>query len=314
MRLYDLIEPYTTIAIVGMCKNAGKTTVLNAMLDELKLHGVRVALTSVGRDGERVDLVTQTPKPQIFVEAGTLVATAEGLLKKCDCSREICDATNISTPLGRVIVFRALNGGFVEIAGPSMTEDIPQLTSVLLRLGAQKVLVDGAIFRKSSARYGVCEAAALCVGASCSNDLDTIVRDAAHAARLLSLPEVDNQPALEIRGALGDFVAAHKDDDCFYIGGALTDAMLNPLIRSAAARPLTLVIFDGSRALISIETLQMMDRLNISLKVRRRSRLLFVASNPYSAGGTHQNAKELLRRLQDSLEVPVIDVKEGAWN
>lgn len=39
-----------------------------------------IALTSIGRDGERSDLVTNTKKPEIFVYDGTIIATAEKLL------------------------------------------------------------------------------------------------------------------------------------------------------------------------------------------------------------------------------------------
>lgn len=45
-----------------------------------------IALTSIGRDGERSDLVTNTKKPEIFVYDGTIIATAEKLLLRA----EIC--------------------------------------------------------------------------------------------------------------------------------------------------------------------------------------------------------------------------------
>jgi ABC-type branched-subunit amino acid transport system ATPase component len=61
------------VAIVGICKNAGKTTVLNAVL---KQHDFSWGVLSTGRDGEREDLVYKTPKPRVLIPRGVFfVAT-----------------------------------------------------------------------------------------------------------------------------------------------------------------------------------------------------------------------------------------------
>ena len=119
--LYELVAPYDSVSLIGMCKNAGKTTTLNQLIAELKRNGVSFGATSVGRDGESTDLVTNTVKPGIFVYKGTIVATAADLLKYCDTTREILCSTGIYTPMGEIIIFRARTDGFVQIAGPYMT-------------------------------------------------------------------------------------------------------------------------------------------------------------------------------------------------
>ena len=81
MLLLPLIESYRSLSIIGMCKNAGKTTVLNSILSEMGATGKTLGLTSIGRDGESVDVVTQTHKPGIYVRDGTLIATALEMLK-----------------------------------------------------------------------------------------------------------------------------------------------------------------------------------------------------------------------------------------
>ena len=73
--LLQLLNGVQTMSIVGMCKNAGKTTMLNWMLHHDRLQGT-LGLTSIGRDGESTDVVTGTEKPGIFVREGTLIATA----------------------------------------------------------------------------------------------------------------------------------------------------------------------------------------------------------------------------------------------
>ena len=93
-----------------------------------------IALTSIGRDGERSDLVTNAKKPEIFVYDGTIIATAEKLLfpggnlsdsgndaqkngMNSGISREILDTTGMPTPMGEVIILRACSDGFIQLAG-----------------------------------------------------------------------------------------------------------------------------------------------------------------------------------------------------
>ena len=109
-----------TMSIVGMCKNAGKTTMLNWLLTGGHLRGT-LGLTSIGRDGESTDVVTGTEKPGIFVREGTLIATAKDMLRLGDVTKEILMTTGIPTPLGEVVILRARSAGYVQLAGPSIT-------------------------------------------------------------------------------------------------------------------------------------------------------------------------------------------------
>ena len=129
MNLFREAEGFKSVCIAGMSKNAGKTTVLNAFLDAFHAHGVGVAVTSIGRDGESNDVVFDVAKPEVFLKKGDIAATAKGLLPLCTVTREILCATGFPTPLGEVVVFRALSDGFVQIAGPSI---VAQLADCLL--------------------------------------------------------------------------------------------------------------------------------------------------------------------------------------
>ena len=42
--LYELVAPYDSVSLIGMCKNAGKTTTLNQLIAELKRNGVSLVL------------------------------------------------------------------------------------------------------------------------------------------------------------------------------------------------------------------------------------------------------------------------------
>jgi len=79
MRIMEIIKQknYKTISIIGLAKNAGKTVALNYLIDEANKFNVITGITSTGRDGESIDLVTKTQKPTIFVTEGMYVATAK---------------------------------------------------------------------------------------------------------------------------------------------------------------------------------------------------------------------------------------------
>ena len=55
-KLTDYISEYKTIAVAGMCKNAGKTTVVNHIVESWR-NQYKIGLTSIGYDGEDVDEV-----------------------------------------------------------------------------------------------------------------------------------------------------------------------------------------------------------------------------------------------------------------
>ena len=142
----ELVWGFRSVSIIGMCKNAGKTTVLNRLIQELSHSGQVLALTSIGRDGEDKDLVTGTKKPGIYVARGTLIATAADLIvRHCDITLEILASTSINTPMGEVILLRARSDGSIQLAGPSTTGQLARVREEFFRLGAHKVLIDGAL-------------------------------------------------------------------------------------------------------------------------------------------------------------------------
>ena len=306
--LFDLVAPHTTLCLAGMCKNAGKTTALNALIRGARARGVSLALTSIGRDGEREDLVTGTNKPPIYLTGGTLFATARGLLPKCDATGEILDMTGIHTPLGEVAILRALSDGFVELAGPSMRDQIVSLTEQLKGFGAQKVLIDGALFRRS-----LCDPE--------GPDMERTAADTAFVAQLLTLPESGPWPQLAgrrfARGeALFDELteALAGPGDILYATGAFTDAMASTLLRRKAL-PKQVAVEDGTRLLLSRENYEKLRARGVSFRVRRQNALIAVTVNPFSAYGAPYDAAAFQELVARKVDVPVVNIwEETQWN
>ena len=319
--LFELVAPYTTLCLAGMCKNAGKTTALNALIRGARARGVSLALTSIGRDGEREDLVTGTNKPPIYLTGGTLFATARGLLPKCDATGEILDMTGIHTPLGEVAILRALSDGFVELAGPSMRDQIVSLTEQLKGFGAQKVLIDGALFRRSLCDPEAAEGVILSTGASYGPDMERTAADTAFVAQLLTLPTSGPWPQLAgrrfARGeALFDELteALAGPGDILYATGAFTDAMASTLLRRKAL-PKQVAVEDGTRLLLSRENYEKLRARGVSFRVRRQNALVAVTVNPFSAYGAPYDAAAFQELVARKVDVPVVNIwEETQWN
>ena len=325
MKITDLIGRASPVVLLGMCKNAGKTTALNRLIREYAAAGEHgVAMTSIGRDGESLDLVTGTEKPPIYVCEGMLCATAEELLPLCDASRELLALTELYTPLGRIVIFRARSDGFVQLAGPSIVEQLGILRAELEALGARRVLIDGALSRRSPAACASDGACVLSTGASLDRDIDRVVAETAFAEHLLTLPETASPGEALDRFTLfrGDDAVGVKEIETLcaelkrgsggdvLLSGALTESQARLLLRSGAAlHNLRLIALDGSRYLLKRETCQKLEALGLRFAVLRGTRLAAVTVNPVSAGGWRFDAAEFLEKMRAASPVPVLDVE-----
>lgn len=189
---YDLVDGSDSraIAAVGLVKNAGKTTVVNALMANCRRP---LGLTSLGLDGERTDHLTGLAKPSIAPPRGTLVATTQGSLDRSRYRLDILEELPFRTPLGRVIIGVAGGDGAVEVSGPTTLADLRATVERLLAHGAGRVLVDGAINRLGSASPRVSDGLIVATGGMAGDDLDDIVATTVAALDLLTLPSVGDE-------------------------------------------------------------------------------------------------------------------------
>lgn len=335
MTLRDLAAPYRSVSLIGMCKNAGKTTTMNQLIKAFHQDHVAFAVTSVGRDGESTDLVTNTVKPGIYVYKGTIVATAADLLKYCDVTKEILETTGIYTPLGQIVTIRALSDGFVQVAGPSMTTQLARISGTFSDYAIDKILIDGALGRKSLCSKKVSESTILCTGASYHKDMNVVVRDTVFIEKLLQLPEADisGVHVAEENTDRKYFPVNENGEICLsqqketleqlfrrgrkdaptmvYVHGGMTDAMVRTLLLSNTdLKNKTLVLRDGSRILLSYEMYEKLLIRGLRFMVLDAIDLLAITINPFSAYGFHFDKDEFMERMREAATVPVINVRE----
>ncbi|MDO4799131.1 MAG: hypothetical protein Q4A52_01275 [Bacillota bacterium] len=340
------VGKHRVVSIIGMAKNAGKTVALNHLIEELGDAEIPVALTSIGRDGETVDLVTQTDKPRVYVPRGTLIATAEQLFNLGETRMEVLEVTRHRTPMGKVMIARALADGFVQIGGPSTSSEIRDVSERMLALGAQVVLIDGALDRLSSASQLVSDACILSTGASVNRYMNTTLQRTAQLAEIFKLPQTEDdwvrrawieaaEPMLVelranpdgsgegkelgtrplgIRTMIGEGirVATQVDENSRYliVKGSLVAETLRRFVESTPHfRSIEWVIGDATDLFVDETTWKYLKRVGVRLSVVHPIRLLAITVNPTSPSGHSYDSALFRSKLQEMVgETPVIDV------
>lgn len=322
-----------TIAIAGLEKNTGKTTTLNFLLNIMQSD--YVGLTSIGRDGEDKDIVTFTEKPRIYIGRGTVIATARQSLLKSDSTFEILEVFNVNTPLGEIIIARALTAGFVELAGPSTKAGIKEIVHKLKSYGAEVILVDGALSRKSFAAPEVTDGCILCTGAAYSEDADILAEETELYVNLLSTEEVDEQikelfnntmdkarlafvykNSIKVSkidtaiGAAKDVIENAKEDLKYvFVKGIITDNFMKDILNSSF--PVNKVIFaveDGTKLFIKKDSYERFLDKGGSLKVINKINVLGISVNPTSPSSVVLDYEEIKLKLKEKIELPIINV------
>ena len=319
-----------SIAIVGLEKNTGKTTFLNYLIQQLAAKR-RLALTSIGYDGESTDLVTRTAKPRIYVGQGTLVATARALLDRCQVEKEILHLSGIHSALGEIIIFSALDDGFIELAGPGSIGEMKQLKAMLHQIDSSaQLIVDGALSRLSSAGHGLCQEVVLCTGGAVHPDAQVVIDETVHTAELLQLPIVHlSEEQLDLMVS-NDYIITGEttragcfpapldvselledirlDDTSLIIQGVITQEMMDELLSQPTIMNLDLIAQDPTRFFIDPSTWVKLKRRGIELKVRQRANLAAIIVNPTAPRGP-SFGPDFQQRIQERVSVPVIDVR-----
>jgi hypothetical protein len=324
-RLGELLADVTRLALVGLAKNTGKTETLAAILADHARAGRAVAVTSIGRDGERRDVIDdRIAKPPVQLQAGWLVATTGPLLRAAGVAHERLLDTHIRTPLGEVVVARMTQPGEIEVAGPSVAQDVRAVSDAMLSLGAQQVLIDGAVDRRAASSPAVADGLVIATGAVLGHDVEQVVAATADAVEIVRLGQAQNSSdalALERGVVLGaeppqiaQLLASHPDAGSLLVRGALGEGFLQALLAATRGkRRLRVIVEDHTRVFLSERAPGFYARQGVSIEVLATTELVALTVNPVAPQSHSLDS----RALRDALravagDVPVIDVREPA--
>lgn len=327
----DDILRYDSLSIVGLEKNTGKTECLKYVLDRLPVETKRIAVTSIGIDGETVDQVTRTQKPEISLREGMYFGTSEMHYRQRRLVSELIDVSDETTSLGRVVTARAITGGKILLSGPSAASSLRRWMDEMRQHGIDLVIIDGALSRLSSASPAVSQSMILATGAAYSANITTLVQKTAHVVDLvnLELTSVDNIRRLspidkgvwfiDDEGTLHDLNALtslsqeiHFDgvERCstLYVAGALVGNFLEKVRQNKNLRQVEIVVRDFTKVFATPQQFKLFLKGGGRISVLQKSKLIAVTVNPTSPSGYVLDSDILCGRLSEAIGLPVYDL------
>jgi len=329
--IQDILQ-HKSISIVGMAKNTGKTTCLNYVLSRLAEENRKVAVTSIGVDGEERDVLYDTLKPRIRLKKGNYFITSEKHFAQRELKAKVIAVSNRSTALGRLVTAEAQSEGKVILSGPSDTLWLQECIDSLLKRGADIALVDGALSRMSLASPAITDAMVLCTGAACSFQMEHLIKKVKYLCGLINLSPADANLhqtcrdakegvwALTEQGTLADKITDslfvhHKPIsewvsryNYFFINGVLTDNFLKTLNSESNLSGICLIVRDFSRIFVHPATYSRFVRKGGTVAVLQQAKLLALCTNPTSPEGYRYDAEILRSEIQKALQLPVYDI------
>ena len=327
----DDILRYDSLSIVGLEKNTGKTECLKYVLDRMPVQSKRIAVTSIGIDGETVDQVTRTQKPEIVLREGMYFGTSEMHYRQRRLVSELIDVSDENTSLGRVVTAKALTGGKILLSGPSSAISLRRWMGEMRRLDIDLVIIDGALSRMSSASPAVSQSMILATGAAYSASMSTLVSKTSHVVDLVNLELtsednirtlmplekgvwfIDNEGglnSLEALTSLSKDIHFEGMEDCrtLYVAGALVDGFLEKVRKNKTLKQVELVVRDFTKIFVTPQQFRLFLKSGGHIRVLQRSKLIAVTVNPTSPSGYVLDSDTLCNKLSEAIQLPVYDL------
>ena len=329
----ELIK-YKSCSIVGLEKNTGKTECFNYVLQRLPLDKKRIAVSSIGIDGETTDQVTKTAKPEIFLREGVYFGTSEKHYLMKRLSAELLEITNENTSLGNIIIGKALTPGKILLSGPSSTNGLRRWMDEMKKYDIDLTIIDGALSRMSLASPAVSESMILATGAAYSANINTLVQKTAFVVQMINL-DLTSEDNREIFNDIKNGVWAIDEDDVIhdlkvasslsinintdglkkcktlFVSGALTDNFINHIRQNKIFNETEVVVRDFTKIFLTPMTYNSFVNGKRKITVLQKSKLIAVCVNPTSPNGIILDSEKLCNALSEAIQLPVYDLKKN---
>ncbi|MCL2597671.1 MAG: hypothetical protein FWD66_08470 [Paludibacter sp.] len=338
MIFIDQILLHKSVSVVGMAKNTGKTETLNFILSSLQKQQKCVAVTSIGLDGEKIDQIFGTKKPEITIYQGMIFATVEKFFENRTFDAKILKIDNNKSVLGKIVLAQALQTGKVILSGAVDTQTLKRIIKENVKFGADITLVDGATSRLSLASPAVTDAMILATGAALSPDIESITRQTKFVVSLVGLPPAEKNLQkvlanpkkglfcidknlqlidLQIESVLifdnimnEKIFNIIKQNKMLFISGALNDKILNFIILNKLSDGFIFIVSDFTKLFISQQIYNIFTKKGGKICVLNNTNLLAITVNPTSPEGYSVNSEKLQITLRHQIDIPIFNVRE----
>ena len=338
----ELIK-YKSCSIVGLEKNTGKTECFNYVMQRLPLDKIRVAVSSIGIDGETTDQVTKTAKPEIFLREGIYFGTSEKHYLTKLLTSELLEISDENTSLGNIVIGKALTPGKLLLSGPSSTNGLRRWMNEMRKYDIDLTIIDGALSRLSLASPAVSESMILATGAAYSANINTLVQKTAFVVQMINLEltsqenydtfidinsgvwaiDSDNDSDndndfgkklvdLKVASSLSININTEGLKKCktLYVSGALTDNFVNHIRQNKIFNETEIVVRDFTKIFLTPMTYNTFVNGKRKITVLQKSKLIAVCVNPTSPNGIVLDSEKLCKTLSEAINLPVYDLKK----
>ena len=338
----ELIK-YKSCSIVGLEKNTGKTECFNYVMQRLPLDKIRVAVSSIGIDGETTDQVTKTAKPEIFLREGVYFGTSEKHYLTKLLTSELLEISDENTSLGNIVIGKALTPGKLLLSGPSSTNGLRRWMNEMRKYDIDLTIIDGALSRLSLASPAVSESMILATGAAYSANINTLVQKTAFVVQMVNLEltsqenydtfidinngvwaidsdndsDADNDFGkrlvdLKVASSLSININTDGLKKCktLYVSGALTDNFVNHIRQNKIFNETEIVVRDFTKIFLTPMTYNTFVNGKRKITVLQKSKLIAVCVNPTSPNGIVLDSEKLCKTLSEAINLPVYDLKK----
>ena len=339
----ELIK-YKSCSIVGLEKNTGKTECFNYVMQRLPLDKIRVAVSSIGIDGETTDQVTKTAKPEIFLREGVYFGTSEKHYLTKLLTSELLEISDENTSLGNIVIGKALTPGKLLLSGPSSTNGLHRWMNEMRKYDIDLTIIDGALSRLSLASPAVSESMILATGAAYSANINTLVQKTAFVVQMINLEltsqenydtfidinngvwAIDegtgnreqgtgnevNLVDLKVASSLSININTDGLKKCktLYVSGALTDNFVNHIRQNKIFNETEIIVRDFTKIFLTPMTYNTFVNGKRKITVLQKSKLIAVCVNPTSPNGIVLDSEKLCKTLSEAISLPVYDLKK----
>lgn len=333
MPFIEDVLKYKSISFVGMEKNAGKTQTLNYVLSRLRtFSNLKLAISSIGVDGETLDIVTSTSKPEIEIYPNTTFITSQSLYNQKEIVSAIEEVSKDYTALGKLITARAITQGKVLLGGPSDTKNLKKLLEKLEK-NVDLILIDGALSRKSFGSPTITDAMILSTGASLSASLNVVVKKTKFIYQMTQLPQYKSTLAEQLQNIENGIYAITEEgivdleipslmmidkykDKIFtygkrlFVAGALNDKFVQLLKIQKNPQEIEIIIKDFTKIFAQEDNVIQYLYRGGQIKVLDQTNLIAITANPISPTGYNFNNQEMLDTLRKEIPINIYNVKQ----
>jgi hypothetical protein len=331
-----------SISVVGLAKNTGKTETLNYILRQLSKSGKNIAVTSIGLDGEQIDQIFGTTKPEITIYKGMIFNSVEKFFAQRNFEADVLNISRLQTSLGRVITARAIETGKIILSGAADTQRLRKIIAQNAILGADITIVDGATSRLSLASPAITDALILATGTAYSANIEQLVKKTRFVCNLINLETniliplnerwlseveitnsskvftlIDNElynlqisSSLMINKISTENLEKIRQSKNLVIFGIVSDNLINFLRLNIDLQDFILIAQDFTKIFISPQNYNIFTKKGGKINVMHRPKLLAVTINPTSPEGITLHSETLQAELRKNIDAAVFDIRK----